>query len=445
MNRFICFWCIAFASVSTVVMAQPNERTRKVLDDKAKVTSEGFWIYNDLPAAFAEAKQSGKPLLVILRCLPCVECVKLDDEVVDRDPIIRPLLEKFVCVRVVSTNGLDLSLFQFDTDQSFAAFMLRDEKTIYGRFGTRSHRTEWLGDVSLPGFAEALRGALEIHAAWPRDQAALKAKHGPVPAIAKPELFPSLTAKYAYTSSLDYAGDVVKSCIHCHQIGDAIREEFVSHGEAIPEAVIFPYPHPKSIGIVLDPKTRAGVVSIDSDSPAAKAGLMAGDQIIEMNAQPILSMADVQWVLHHAAAEGATIPLTIKRNDVDLTISLTLDKGWRRNSDISWRVSTWGLARMALGGMRLEPLPDAERKLKQIPANAMALRVKFVGQYGPHARAKQAGFQVGDVILSIDDRSDLHTETDVMRYGVGEKVSGELTFQLRRGEVEQSLSLTMQK
>ena len=83
--------------------------------------------------------------------------MKLDDELVDTHPVIRPLLEQFVCARQVSTNGLDLSLFQYDTDQSFAVFFLNADKTIYGRFGTRSHRTEWLGDVSLKGLAKALK------------------------------------------------------------------------------------------------------------------------------------------------------------------------------------------------------------------------------------------------------------------------------------------------
>ena len=54
---------------------------------------------------------------MLLRCIPCEECVKLDDEIIDKHPRVRPLLDKFVCVRIVSTNGLDLSLFQYDTDQ----------------------------------------------------------------------------------------------------------------------------------------------------------------------------------------------------------------------------------------------------------------------------------------------------------------------------------------
>ena len=33
-----------------------------------------------------------------------VTYANIDDELVDTDPVIRPLLEKFVCVRIVGTN-----------------------------------------------------------------------------------------------------------------------------------------------------------------------------------------------------------------------------------------------------------------------------------------------------------------------------------------------------
>ncbi|WP_068142110.1 thioredoxin family protein [Roseimaritima ulvae] len=38
------------------------------------------------------ARDTGKPLLVVLRCIPCEECVKLDDDLVDQNPKLRPLL-----------------------------------------------------------------------------------------------------------------------------------------------------------------------------------------------------------------------------------------------------------------------------------------------------------------------------------------------------------------
>src|SRR5581483_4583663 len=163
------------------------------------VEADGYWIYNDLPKGLAEAKATGKPLLVILRCIPCEECVKLDDDLVNQDPRVRPLLEKFVRVRIVSTNGLDLALFQYDYDQSFAAFMLNADGTIYGRFGTRSHRTSWASDVSIEGLSRALQGALDLHADFANQKAALAAKTGPAPEVGSPEKFPSLKDRYGPT------------------------------------------------------------------------------------------------------------------------------------------------------------------------------------------------------------------------------------------------------
>jgi hypothetical protein len=124
---------IFFLALTAATFAQnPVAQTRdqKVRGDKAKVEADGFWIYNDLNRGFAEAKKTGMPLIVVLRCIPCEQCVKLDDDLVDKDERLRPLLEKFVRVRVISANGLDLSLFQYDTDQSFAVFLLNADRTI---------------------------------------------------------------------------------------------------------------------------------------------------------------------------------------------------------------------------------------------------------------------------------------------------------------------------
>src|SRR5206468_12837635 len=124
------------------------------------------------------------------------ECVKLDDDLVDQDRRVRPLLQQFVCVRVISTNGLDLSLFQFDYDQSFAAFLLNADGTIYGRFGTRSHRTSWADDVSIEGLAQALQGALELHRQYPQNKADTAGKRGPSPEFPSPEKYPLLRDRY---------------------------------------------------------------------------------------------------------------------------------------------------------------------------------------------------------------------------------------------------------
>ena len=434
---------LAALALAGAAFGQKPTREQKVRADKAKVEAEGFWIYNDLPKAFGTAKESGKPILVVLRCLPCEECVKLDDDLVNDDPRIRPLLEKFVCVRVVGTNGLDLSLFQFDYDQSFAAFLLNADGAIYGRFGTRSHRTEWLGDVSVGGLAKALSGALELHAAYPGNQATLAGKRGPAPAFDRPEKFPSLAGKYGPT--LDYQGNVVKSCIHCHQIGDAIKERYRAAGEPMPDEVLFPYPHPKSIGLVLDPEERAKVKSVTEGSPAAKAGVAAGDEIATLGGQPLLSIADVQWVLHLTPGSGGEVIIEVKRDGKVAARSMSLPAGWRRNDEINWRSSSWGLRRMASGGLLLETASAAERARAGVKEGEMALRVKHVGEYGAHAAAKNAGFKAGDLVVGFDGRSDFLRETDLLAHGVTTKKPGEkVDVTVFRAGKHLSLTLPMQ-
>src|SRR3954470_7063173 len=104
MSRTAALTFVLALAVAAPAPAQPQGREQKVRGDKQKVEADGFWIYNDLPKAFAEARSSGKPLLVVLRCIPCEECVKLDDDLVNQDQRVRPLLEQFVRCRVVSTN-----------------------------------------------------------------------------------------------------------------------------------------------------------------------------------------------------------------------------------------------------------------------------------------------------------------------------------------------------
>lgn len=426
------------------VSGQELSREEKVRADKEKVEAEGFWIYNDLEKAYSTARETGKPILVVLRCLPCEECVKLDDDLVETDPVVRPLLERFVCVRIVGTNGLDLETFQYDTDQSFAMFMLNADKTIYGRFGTRSHRTEWLGDVSLEGMARALEGALALHAKYPANKESLAGKRGKPLEFDRPEQYPSLRDKY--TDRLNYSGDVVKSCIHCHQIGDARRDYYWHQSQPIPEPLLFPYPHPKSIGLILDPEERAKVKSIVAGSPAESAGLQEGDVIWKMAGQPLLSMADVQWVLHHVPAEGDRIDLTVQRDGEQvMNLTLRLNDGWRRKSDTSWRVATWGMRRIATGGLTLAPLSAEDRQSREIE-EPMALEAVGVGRWGAHAAAKKAGFQEGDVIIEFDGQRDLEVESELFAYVSEHRKPGDrVDVKLLRNGRTMSLKLPIQK
>lgn len=442
MIRLVLLVLLLGCMVSEPLSAQSREE--KVRNDKKKVEAEGYWIYNNLPQALQEAKESGKPIIAVLRCLPCEECVKLDDELIDADERMKPLLEQFVRVRIVSTNGLDLSLFQFDTDQSFAVFMLNADGTIYGRFGTRSDRTEWIGDVSIDGLAKALKGALALHKNYPENKSILAAKRGPTPEFASPEKFPTLEKKYKAT--LDYEGKVVQSCIHCHQIGDAIRDVAFNRNKQLPETILFPYPHPKAVGLILDPKEMATVLSVEAKSPAELAGFQAGDVIETLNGQPLLSIADVQWVLQQTAPEGADLKAVVFRKGKPTELTLSLEKNWRQRDDIAWRASSWELRRVVLGGIFSGALLDEIREKTKLSDETTALLVKHVGQYSPHDLAHRAGVKKGDIIVGINGRTDILRETDLLAERVRNRKPGEkLELSLLRDGKKLSVTLTFPK
>jgi hypothetical protein len=444
--RTLAIWTILM-TLNLAVPATGQERKNRdelVRDDLAEVVGDGFWIYNDLPKGILTAQLTGKPLLVVFRCIPCENCAQLDSEIAERDPAVRELLEKFVCVRIVHANGMDLSLFQFDYDQSFAAFFMNADKTIYGRYGTRSHQTESADDVALEGFAAALEGALALHKAYPDNAAALAGKQSQEkPRYAVPEEFPELKDKY--DAKLNYEGAVAQSCIHCHQVAESLRATPRNAGEELTDKILFPYPHPKSLGLILDPKTMATVKEVRPDSIAAASGLQAGDQVESLAGQPLLSMADVQWVLHHAPAEG-TIEAQVVRNGQPVRLQWTLDEGWRRRDNLSWRASAWAMRRMVTGGMLLEDAPEELRQRAGLADDALALFARHVGEYGAHALAKQSGFVKGDVLVSIDGRAGAMREADLFVHLLRtKKVGDEIPVTVWRDGKEMQLKLRMQE
>src|SRR2546421_12195338 len=130
-------------------------------------------------------------------------------------------MDKFVCVRLVQANALDLTLFQFDYDLTFAVFFMNADKTIYGRYGTRSERKDATKDISIESFREALAAALALHKHYPANKTSLAGKQPRLTQFKTPDDFPSLAGKYKPT--LNYEGKVVQSCMHCHQVRDAER------------------------------------------------------------------------------------------------------------------------------------------------------------------------------------------------------------------------------
>jgi hypothetical protein len=344
-------------------------------------------------------------------------------------------------VRLPQANGLDLSLFQFDYDLSFYAFFLNADRTIYGRFGARSTQEDKKGDVSIEAFREALAAVLDLHSRYAEVKDSLRAKTGPAPQFKVPEEYPSLKGKYG--SKIDYEGKVVQSCIHCHQVRDAEQLMFRQAGKPMPDRLLHAWPLPEALGLRLDPRKRATVEGVEKGSAAERAGLRAADEILELAGQPLVSIADVIWVLDRAGEEGE-IAARVRRGKEDVALKIPLARGWRRQNDVSWRVSAWELRRMGTGGLLLKDLSEDERRRTGLGEGKLGLRVEHAGEYGEHATAKNAGVRKGDIIVAVDGRTEPLRETDLIAYAVQAKKAGDrLELTLLRGGERKTVSFTL--
>lgn len=334
-------------------------------------------------------------------------------------------MDEFVCLRIIQMNGVDLSLFQFDYDMSFGVFFLNADETIYGRYGTRSERPENADkDISLSGLKAAMEASLALHRNYPGNQESLLGKRGPEPKHARAELYPQLQK---YTPKINYGNEVAKSCIHCHQVHNAERQGLRDAGKLIPDEVLYLYPMPSVIGLELDPATRATVRRVEAGSLASAAGFQAGDNLLTAAGQPLISQADLQWVLQQTSSAGEAIPFTVRRagNKVELTVMP--ENGWRKRTDFGWRVSTWDLRRMALGGMVMIENEKAG-------PGEVGLKVKGVGKYGGHAVARKAGVREGDEIVEISGISGKSTEAEVIAHILETTKTGDpVSLRVRRG------------
>ena len=208
--------------------------------------------------------------------------------------------------------------------------------------------------------------------------------------------------------------------------------------------MLFPYPHPKSIGLILDPREKATVLRVEKDSPAEQSGFKMGDAITLLGGQPLLSIADVQWVLHRAGETGS-LRADVVRGGKMMPLTLTLAKGWRQLDDITWRATSWDLRRMVTGGLVFEELPAEERQKAKLADTALALRVRHVGQYGAHAAGKQAGFKQGDMLIAVDGQTDRITEGDLLASLAKRTKPGDrLPVTVLRGGEKLELKLPMQ-
>jgi serine protease Do len=175
----------------------------------------------------------------------------------------------------------------------------------------------------------------------------------------------------------------------------------------------------KSLGL---PKAEGAIVSmVEHDSPAERAGLHAGDVIVEYNGKAVSDGEQLTAMVVSTPA-GTTVPITFYRNGQRQTATVTVEE---LALDESERQGQAGHGTAPGFGVSLGDLtPDVARQLR-LPAGADGALVEEVEPFTP---AAQAGLRRGDVIREVN-RQAVHSASDASRL-LGQVKSGEAAFLL---------------
>jgi len=324
-----------------------------------------------------------------------------------------------VLLRITNMRGVDLKVFDFDFDLTWAAFFMNGREKIYGRFGGRDAKSAD-GFLTLAGLKNAMRAAISAHEREP----AYKLKEA--------ASAPKTVEQYPAAKRLK-----ADSCIHCHQVYDFRREEKRAAGKWRLDDV-WVYPLPATVGLALDVNKGNRVQSVVAGSPAERAGVRVGDELTDVNGELTASFADVQYGLHRAKTEKS-VRVAWMRNDKLQSATLELPDGWRK-TDISWRASMWGLGPDPhLYG---RDLSAREKRELGLPEDGMAFRQ---GDFVP-GPAKMGGIKAGDVIFGIDGKTRSLTMLQFNAFiRLNYKTGDRITFNVLRDGKRLDIPLTLQK
>lgn len=305
--------------------------------------------------------------------------------------------ESYVSVKVLDMSRVDLDVYRFDYDLTFAALLMHGDGTVFHRYGGRDvhEPTDW---NDLGGLTALLRATLDEFAA--HETGDVDPEHQPRHVI---DLRP-LAQKRARDPKL------AASCVHCHTVHETLHRVAVETG-TVTEDTKWVYPPPARLGVALDHRDQAVIASVDPDSPASAAGLRAGDRLLRVGVQPrVLTIADLSFALHEAPPAAHELALSWQRGDERIEGSLDLPDGWKRGTveEYTWRPYKWGLSPApGFGGPFLDA---AQLRRLGLPEDSHAFRVQYLVTWGEKAHrgraVQRAGLRQGDVILSFDGRDD---------------------------------------
>ncbi len=164
-------------------------------------------------------------------------------------------------------------------------------------------------------------------------------------------------------------------------------------------------------GLGLTDTDGALISSVQPNSPAAAAGLKAGDVVLDFAGHPIASPKDLSRIVAETAS-GTDVPVKIWRNRAEQSIDVKIAP---MTEDVASAAAPTGAGDVAEGGeirqlgAVLAPVNDKTRAEFDLPEDATGV---VIADLAPDSALAEQGVRPGDLIERINDR-DVASAADV--------------------------------
>ena len=189
--------------------------------------------------------------------------------------------------------------------------------------------------------------------------------------------------------------------MHCHQVAEVLRQPAIDAGnfDKLRDTQIWPLP--ENVGLTLDRDHGLLVKGVEAGSPAADAGIQAGDILAAADDRRLFGQADFRGVLHRGPKADGEIAMHWLRNGELKHGTLRVKDGWRKTI-LDWRMSVAeGNIGAGPGFFPLRVSPE-QRRASGLDTDDKAVRV-YMGPNTPGA-ARDAGLRNDDIVVAVNDR-----------------------------------------
>lgn len=297
-------------------------------------------------------------------------------------------LRKYVCVRIIRMDNVDIALFDYDRNNTLYFFLMNADEQIYMRYGGRDARSPD-SYLNLDSLALAAEKGLELHQLY---------KDGKLPKTVRPK--PDSPRNYSMLVDRTFKQN---ACVECHLIGDFQNLHREKDGTLDKLVHLFRSPDIRTLGIELDvPK---GLAVKETSGAALAAGMKPGDRIARWEGDVVWTFGDLQYRYDKVPRTARSIQVTVDRGGQPVELSIALPVRWWW-TDTRYRQSS--VEPRSYFDDR--PLTAEEKAKLGLPAAGLASQVKYVSSMAQSVQAHD--LKVGDIITKVDGKdADPHADS----------------------------------